>query len=202
MPDIGNLAKMQLPQKRGREIFYRVLPALCIIEKIYRVFPIMLREHWWYRKSQKSGLWQIGLRWALLKSISSKVGLNVRINEDCYIKHPSKLSIGNNVSIWPMTYIECAGGVYIGNDVSIAHSVTIMSEEHKYESHDLPIKDQGIKYAAVYIEDDVWIGAKATILSGVRIGKGAIIGAGAVVVHDIPENAVAVGVPAKVKKYR
>ena len=52
------------------------------------------------------------------------------------------------------------------------------------------------------IEDDCWIGANAVILGGVHIGKGAIIGAGAVVTKDIPSMAIAVGVPAKVLKYR
>lgn len=202
MFDVRKLVGMRFHKKRGREIFYRVKPALRIVEKIYCIFPMVLRERLWNRKAGKRGLIQIGLRWALLRSISFHVGDNVRISENCYIRHPSKLYVGNNVSIWPMTYIECSGGIYIGNDVSIAHSVTIMSEEHIYSSHEIPIKDQGVTHDAVQIEDNVWIGAKSTILSGVTIGKGAIIGAGAVVVRDIPENAIAVGVPARVIKYR
>lgn len=55
---------------------------------------------------------------------------------------------------------------------------------------------------AIVIEDDVWIGESAIIMSGVHIGRGAVIGAGAVVTKDIPPYAVAVGVPAKVIKYR
>lgn len=188
--------------KRGREIFYKIKPVLYMVAKFYHTMPSGIRNRLWNRKARKKGLIQTGLRWALLKSIALEVGDNVRINEDCYIKHPPNIRIGNNVSTWPMTYIECSGGVTIGNDVSIAHSVTIMSEEHIYNSHDIPIKDQGVEYAHVHIEDDVWIGAKATILSGVTIGRGAIIGAGAVVVRDIPENSIAVGVPAKVIKKR
>lgn len=202
MRNMPNLSVQESQTKRGREIFYRIKPVLCIIAKFYNLLPVGFRNNLWDWKAKKRGLIQIGLRWALLKAISFDVGDNVRINENCYIRHPSKLKIGNNVSIWPMTYIECSGGVYIGNDVSIAHSVTIMSEEHLYKAHAVPIKDQGIVYSSVHIEDDVWIGAKAIILSGVTIGRGAIIGAGAVVVRDIPENSIAVGVPAKVIKKR
>jgi acetyltransferase-like isoleucine patch superfamily enzyme len=54
----------------------------------------------------------------------------------------------------------------------------------------------------VLIEDDCWIGANAVILGGVHIGRGAIVGAGAVVTKDVPSMAIAVGVPARVRKYR
>jgi acetyltransferase-like isoleucine patch superfamily enzyme len=54
----------------------------------------------------------------------------------------------------------------------------------------------------VVIEDDVWLGAGAIVLDGVRIGKGCIVGAGAVVTKDLPDYAIAIGVPAKVTKMR
>lgn len=71
-----------------------------------------------------------------------------------------------------------------------------------FERTDIPIRDQGHEAGSIIIEDDVWIGANATILKGVTIGHGAVIGAASVVTSDIPEYAVAVGNPAKVKKYR
>ena len=77
-----------------------------------------------------------------------------------------------------------------------------MSEEHIYIDRNLPIKDQGKTYAPVTIKDNVWIGAKATILSGVTIGTGAIVGAGAVVTKDVPENSIVAGVPARIIKNR
>jgi acetyltransferase-like isoleucine patch superfamily enzyme len=54
----------------------------------------------------------------------------------------------------------------------------------------------------VTIEDDVWIGVNATILPGVRVGRGAVVAAGSVVTQDVPEFAIVGGVPAKVLKYR
>ncbi|HOA81763.1 MAG TPA: DapH/DapD/GlmU-related protein, partial [Defluviitaleaceae bacterium] len=62
------------------------------------------------------------------------------------------------------------------------------------------VKNKLIKAQEIVIEDDAWIGAGAIILPGVRIGRGAVIGAGAVVTRDIPEYSIAVGVPAKPTK--
>ncbi len=61
-----------------------------------------------------------------------------------------------------------------------------------------PLQSKG----PIIIEDDAWLGFGAIVLSGVHIGKGAVIGAGAVVTHDVPEGAVAVGSPARVVKMR
>lgn len=91
------------------------------------------------------------------------------------------------------TKIRCSCSITIGNDVAISHNVTIMDADfHNIEG----ISDCD----PVKIGDHVWIGTKATILKGVSIGNGAIIAAGAVVTKDIPEKALAAGVPAKVIK--
>ena len=187
---------------RGRDIFKKYKAVLKIVECFYRVVPFRIRIWLYSFKRSKSGIIQLGKRYALIRSIAKSVGDNVKICENVYLYNIQNISFGSNVSIWPMCYIEGSGGVIIGNDVSIAHSVTIMSEEHKYTDLDIPIKDQGKELAKVTIEDNVWIGAKATILSGVLIGSGSIIGAGAVVTKDVPKNAIVAGVPAKVIKMR
>ena len=101
----------------------------------------------------------------------------------------------------------------IGNFVSIADGVKfLLGGNHRGENFstypfnilicgDVPDKDL-ISKGSIVVEDDVWIGLDAMILSGVKIGKGAIIGAGSVVAKDIPPYAIAVGNPAKVVKYR
>lgn len=193
---------MSFTRNRGRDLFKKVERILAIYTKMYSLLPRRARLCLLNKKRHKTGMIQLGLRYALVKSLAKKVGENVRINENVYLFNIHNISIGSNVSIWPMSYIEGSGGVLIGNDVSIAHSVTIMSEEHEYSDRSLPIKDQGKTYAPVTIMDNVWIGAKATILSGVTIGTGAIVGAGAVVTKDVPDNSIVAGVPAKVIKTR
>ena len=107
------------------------------------------------------------------------------------------------------SYIGCnavigagGGGIQIGNNVLIGQSVNMHSERHNFEDADTPIRGQGISYKGIVIEDDVWIGSKATILDGVVIGSGSIIGAGAVVTKSIAPYSIAMGVPAKVVESR
>lgn len=91
----------------------------------------------------------------------------------------------------------------VGKDVMMGPYVVVIGENHQFDNCELPMRLQGtIKAAPVHIGDDVWIGARAIILPGVTIGKGAIIGAGAVVTKDIPPYAICAGVPAQVLKYR
>jgi acetyltransferase-like isoleucine patch superfamily enzyme len=101
-----------------------------------------------------------------------------------------------------MCYVDATGGIAIGNDVSIAHGTSIMSTTHKYENIDIPIKDQGFNSSKTVIRNNVWIGAKATILSGILIESGSIVAANAVVTKDIAKNTVVGGVPAKIIKER
>jgi acetyltransferase-like isoleucine patch superfamily enzyme len=112
------------------------------------------------------------------------------------------IQFGSESTIHPYSIIAGTGGVYIGNGVRIAGHAVIMSHNHNFDRVDIPIWQQGITCAPIHIEDDVWLGARVTVLPGVRIGTGAVIGAGAVVTEDIPARAIAVGIPARVVKYR
>lgn len=89
----------------------------------------------------------------------------------------------------------------IGDRVSIATNVTIVADSNPNNSRlqDHPyVKSHLIKTAAVIIEDDVWLGTNAIVLPGVRLGRGSIVGAGAVVVRDVPPLTVVAGVPARI----
>lgn len=77
----------------------------------------------------------------------------------------------------------------------------ITDHDHGME-RGIPIKDQPLVGSAVVIEDDVWIGAHVTVLKGIRVGSGAVVGAGAVVTRDVPTGAIVAGIPAKVIGYR
>ena len=144
----------------------------------------------------------IFIRYICLKRCAKSCGDNVAIFSNVYLKNIETLELGNNVSIHPMCYIEASGGISIGNDVSIAHSTTIMSEEHLYNKQNIAIKDQGCVYIPTKIEDNVWIGAGCRILAGSLIHSGSIVAAGAVVKGTVLPNNIVGGIPAKVIKVR
>jgi acetyltransferase-like isoleucine patch superfamily enzyme len=113
-----------------------------------------------------------------------------------------QIQVGDRVFIGPHCTLFGAGGIEIGNDVLISPGTIITSHQHSFDDLERPIRDQPVQFAPVVIEHGVWIGAGAVVLPGVRIGQGAVIGAGAVVTRDVPPNAVVVGVPARVVRYR
>lgn len=118
--------------------------------------------------------------------------------------YSNRISLGDNVNIGPGCDIDGAGNVNIGNGVIFAPEVCIYSRTHNFNSKDLSALpfDNIMLTGEVVIDDYVWIGRRATVLPGVKIGKGVVIGAGAVVSKDIPDFGIAVGNPAKVVKYR
>jgi maltose O-acetyltransferase len=114
---------------------------------------------------------------------------------------PSRMSIGDRSSIGIDSRIN--GMVQIGCDVMMGPQVLIYTRNHCIDCTEVPMINQGVtEESPVVIEDDVWIGARVIILPGVRIGKGSIIAAGAVVSKDVPPYSIVGGVPAKVIKYR
>lgn len=94
------------------------------------------------------------------------------------------------------------GPLRIGDNVMMGPEVTILTHTHRIDRTDIPMGKQGSMVSEVIIGDDVWIGMRAIILPGVRIGSGVVIGAGAVVTKDVPDYAVVGGVPARVIRYR
>lgn len=110
------------------------------------------------------------------------------------------IELSENVSI--NAYACLSGKVTIGNGVCIASHVSIVGFNHGFDDIDTPIYRQPLTSLGIEIGEDVWIGANAVVLDGVKIGRGAIIAAGATVVKDIPAMAIAGGVPARVLRYR
>ncbi len=95
------------------------------------------------------------------------------------------------------------GKVTIGDNFHCGKDVLIINSYHKYDGgDDLPYDSKIVIDKDIVIEDNVWIGDRAILLGGIKIGSGAIIQAGAVVSKDIPKFAIAGGNPAKVFKYR
>jgi len=133
---------------------------------------------------------------------TKKMGKGVYIMEGCQISYPSGVEIGNYSGINHYTDIGGRGGLKIGNYVMIGPYCQVLTAEHNYQDLNKPIYLQGIKCEQVVIEDDVWIGTHVVILPNVRIGKGAIVGAGSVVTKDVKPYSIVVGAPAKLIKYR
>lgn len=134
------------------------------------------------------------------------------------------IAIGDNVLIGRNTVLSCKDGdLVIGEDTNIAINCVIQSGRdvrigknvlmaafvyivggggHRSSRTDIPIIQQGQLIRDVAIGDNAWVGADVTIMDGVTIGRDAIIGAGAVVTKDVPEFAVATGLPARVRRDR
>ena len=92
------------------------------------------------------------------------------------------------------------GPVTIGSHVNLAQGITVTALNHNFSETGRRIDEQGICTKHVIIEDDVWIGANAVILPGVRIGTHSVVAAGAIVTKDVPSHSLVAGVPAKVIK--
>ena len=127
-------------------------------------------------------------------------GSNIRLGRRLFI-YPGRVSIGNFVYIGSHSFLD--GDITIGNDVMLADSVAIIGGDHIFREVGRPA------YAAprehwkpTVIEDNCWIGHGAMIMNGVRIGEGAVVGAGSVVTKDVLPYAIVVGNPARVHAWR
>jgi maltose O-acetyltransferase len=112
------------------------------------------------------------------------------------------IQLGFNVGINTGTYINGIGGVKIGNYVNIGNNVTLSSGIHTTEGREIEIYRRPTIPSEIIIEDDVWLGAGVVIMPGVKIGKGSVIGANAVVIRDTEEYSINVGAPSKIIGYR
>ncbi len=145
------------------------------------------------------------LKVVFLRPFLGSCGHDVAIEKGCKLSNPKSIHIGNHVYI----NYECVLGatqkaeLIIGNFVMFGPRCFLITATNQYDNWKMPIKiAQQKTYAPIVIEDDVWLGAMVIVLPGVRIGRGAIVGAGAVVTKDVPPYAIVGGVPAKVLKYR
>lgn len=139
---------------------------------------------------------------AEIQGLSSKgivLGNNVTIGHTTMIRPSSYygvgelgegLIIGDNSSIGPFGYIGCAGFVKIGKNVMLGPRVSLFAENHNFSDTESDIKSQGVNRKGIIIDDDCWLGSGVIVLDGVKIGKGSVIAAGAVVTKDVPEGSL------------
>ncbi len=129
------------------------------------------------------------------------LGLFCWVGTNTDLKEKPKLTIGNRVHIGAYSMIIAANKINIGNNVLMSERVTILDHAHGYEEIEKPVIDQPIvSKGEITIEDDCFIGINSVIMGNVKIGKHAIIGANAVVTHDVPAFCVVAGQPAKIIK--
>lgn len=130
------------------------------------------------------------------KLTEKKVDESFRLFPPFYTDCGINISLGKNVFINAGCKFQDQGGIEIGDNVLIGHNVVIASINHDFS----PANRQSMYAKKVKIGSDVWIGSNSTILPGVCIGDGAIIGAGSVVTRDVPSCALVAGNPARILK--
>ncbi|MGL6101471.1 MAG: DapH/DapD/GlmU-related protein [Fusobacteriaceae bacterium] len=114
------------------------------------------------------------------------IGNNVQINDNVHITGMQQVIIKDNVLIASRVYIsDCTHGEYRKGEISLPNEI---------------VSERKLKSKPVLIEENVWLGEGVCVLPGVTIGKNSIIGANSVVTKDIPENSIAVGIPAIIIK--
>ncbi|WP_347548510.1 CatB-related O-acetyltransferase [Pseudalkalibacillus hwajinpoensis] len=137
------------------------------------------------------------------KGVYGKIGIGNKFTKGLFIEEAAH--IGNYNYIGPYSMINNG---YIGNYCSIGPSVKIGQGKHSldyittFQKISSELIGHSLKTSPTKIGNDVWCGANVVIMQGIKIGDGVVIGANAVVTKDIPDYAVAVGIPAKVIKYR
>ena len=139
------------------------------------------------------------IRAYLASKFIAYAGKNINIQKNAIFS--SDLKIGDNSGIGENSFVQPR--VSIGKNVMMGPECFIYTKNHETSRVDIPMINQGYgEFRPVTIGDDVWIGSRVTILPGVTIGEGCVIGACAVVTKDVPPYSVAVGNPARVVKNR
>lgn len=157
-----------------------------IRSNLYALSDYLIREWLLFFPSQRFRRWLVG-------QLVSKLGSQTYFLLGVEIRNGKNISIGDNCVVNKRVLLDGRGGkLTIGNNVDIAQETNIWTLSHS------PNSDTHESIGAdVTIEDFVWIASRATILPGVKVGRGAVVASGAVVTKDVPSMAIVGGVPAK-----
>jgi len=155
--------------------------------------------------------------WAALRTRSiihplARIDWNVRIGQRCFIGKATldtmggrgRIEIGDGSIVYSSAELLCQpdSAIRIGRNVLFTRGAGAVTGGHVFDDPDATIISQGIRTADITVEDDCWIGYRAILLPGVRVGQGTVVAAGAVVSKDLPPKVVAGGVPARVIRPR
>lgn len=150
------------------------------------------------------GLLSKSFRRALCKRIFKTAGRDLNVEKGAYFGNGRDIAVGDEVG-FGMNFKCLNRTLQMGSYIMMGEDVLFLGGTHNHDRIDVPMGHQGsdCKKAPLIVEDDVWFGARVIILPGCRhIGKGVIVGAGAVVTKDIPDYAIVGGNPARIIKYR
>lgn len=166
------------------------------------------------------GVVGVNLRKFVYKRVFFKCGYSLDISKGCYISDYKNIILGNNINIGINAQIyagkdskiligdnlkansniminaDCGGYIEIGDNVLIGPNVVLRASNHIFIDKDIPIHQQGHEVGQIIINDDVWLGSNVVVLPNVEIGKGSVVGAGAVVTKNVDEYSIVGGVPA------
>ena len=140
------------------------------------------------------------IRVNLLRFCGAKIGTNSSVHPNVMILNPQNLVIGNNSNIGSNSEIFNYSKIIIGDNVDIGTQFYINTNNHNTDNPNKPLAYQGAESKKIEIGSDVWIGARVTILSGVKIQNRVVIGACSLVNKNLPSNGVYAGVPATWKR--
>lgn len=165
---------------------------------------IAIRLFAWRWFFERCGSVRFGTALSVIGMSRMSLGSRCRIGRLSFLSANSgRLVVDDEVAISPCVHIGADNGtIIIGKNVAIGPGTVMRAANHKFGERDRPIMDQGHKAGNIVIEDDVWIGANCVILPDVRIGRGAVVGAGAVITRNVSPFTIVGGVPARPIGYR
>ncbi|MGV8080239.1 MAG: acyltransferase [Syntrophales bacterium] len=144
----------------------------------------------------------MAIRYFLYRLLFKRLPSFPLIYPGVYFTHTYGLSVGHRFSINTGALLDARGGITIGDGVMVGPFAVMVSSDHDPGRPGIPMTSRDHMLAPVTIEDDVWIGAHAVILKGVRIGRGTVVAAGAVVSSSVEPYSVVAGMPARIVKSR
>jgi acetyltransferase-like isoleucine patch superfamily enzyme len=186
-------------------------------EQFTRVAGHVLRESFWRAVRMCLPVRLAANLWLMLRTGSlihplARIDWNVRVGRRCFIGRATldtlggngRIEIGDGSIIYTGVELLChhRSTIRIGRNVLFTRQAAAVTGGHVFDDPNAPIISQGIRTADITVGDDCWIGYRAVLLPGAKIGSGTVVAAGAVVAGELPERVVAGGVPARVIRQR
>lgn len=134
----------------------------------------------------------MGFRIALLRMFGARIGSGLVIKNGVNVKFPWKLTVGRDCWLGEGCWIDNLDEVVIGDDVCISQGAMLLTGNHDYSVASMPYRN-----AKIRVYDGAWIGARAVVCPGVRVGVDAVLTVGSVATHDLADSTIYQGNPAQ-----